>query len=163
MALSHTTVASQMSSLYTTLKSAPDVDPTPAWVQAFMINYNADSIKGTVSPPAVTLVPMASLLNFVVSLDFGVTSTNMSNAIANYWSAQLTFGTGVACGNIVSITNDAMKIAPTIKAYLDSQISNGKTPSYDHLFAYIESQVNTIIWTVTEVCVSPVVYTCSVS
>ena len=164
--LNHLEVATKINTDYTSQKDDHLNLVLDRWMNNWMTVYDEDSLNGTMSAPSVKLVSFRPLLEFDRQNGI-ITASNWATAISNYWQAQLTKGTPTLCGNnIVSITNDAAKIQPTIESYLLSQISTEKLPYYDQVFAYIESQVNTIIWTVTELggvgCSQPISYSVSV-
>lgn len=148
----------------------PFFPPDPvydAWVLKFVDVYDADSIAGTTSQPSVSLVSMKNLLYFNVS-NSTLTSTNFATVVSNYWKQQITPGAPILCGGtIVSIVNDAEKIKSPIENYMKTLISNEKLPYYEHLFSFVEAQVNSIIWTVTELdgagCAVPTNYSVTVS
>lgn len=158
MPLNYSDVASEMNSFYDILKttyrsnSNPNrklypKDPKNKWVQEFMTKYDNDSINGTMSMASVKLVSMRELLEFSPP-----GCNKMGSAIARYWTAQVTHGVPSSCGGgIASVVNDADKIGPAINAYMCGLPGNIKsTPYYESLFRFIESQVKSIIWTVTE-------------
>ncbi len=156
MALNSVSVASQMNSFYNTLKlntisnspgkSYPD-DPKTKWVDAFMSYYDKDSVNATMSKPSVVIVSMKSLLKFSPP-----GCDKMGTAIANYWAAQITPGAPSSCGgSVASVVNDATKIGPLINSYMCGLPGNVESkPYYGALFSFIEAQVKTIVWTVTE-------------
>lgn len=161
MSLVFSTVSANMANVYTALKTDKITDninqtpyprpPLTQWMDGFKLHYDTNSIAGTFSEANVVMVSMQSLLGFVnIGPSCDVVAGNMSNAIAAYWTAQVTPGAPQHLSAISSITNDAAKIAAPIKAYMCSQTSTLKTPSYEHLFQFIENQVKTIIWTVKE-------------
>lgn len=187
MSLNSSAVASAMNTFYETQKAdindpgpnsgsgtdqVPFVnDPVPPdeWVLKHQDVYFADAQAGTPSQPSVLIADGAhhGLLYFDVLNDV-VTASNKAQSISNYWQAKLTFGTPILCGGtIVSITNDAAKIKAPIEAYLLSGGAVAQDPPYAHEYAFIESQVKTIIWTVTELdgkdCVVPTDYTVTVT
>lgn len=164
MSLVYTSVALNMTNVYNALitdtTSTGDQTPYPKqpltqWMDGFKLHYDTNSIAGTFSEANVVMVSMPALLGFdnnskIVCANNGSVGDNMADAIAGYWSAQITFGAPQHLTAISSISNDASKIAQPIKAYICSQTSSPKNPSYEHLFQFIENQVKTIIWTVTE-------------
>lgn len=178
MSLVYTSVALNMTNVYNTLKtdtiSVGDQVPHPKapltqWMDGFKLHYNANSIAGTFSEANVVMVGMPALLGFnnisnIVCASAGSVGDNMANAIAAYWSAQITPGAPQHKSRIVSISNDAGKIAAPIKDYICSQTSTLKTPSYEHLFQFIENQVKTIVWSVTETNeITPTTYPVTIS
>jgi len=161
MSLNHSSVASNMSSFYNILKTDYDSkpgdnserrnypkDPGDKWMKKFMDVYDSDATVGTMSKPSVVLVSNKSLL------EFSPPGCNlMGTAIANYWSSQITPGSPSACGGgVASVVNDAAKIGPAINGYMCGLGGNypESKPYYNALFSFIESQVKSIIWTVTE-------------
>jgi len=161
MPLNFITVSANMNSVYTSLKLDKKSDnanqvpypktPLTQWIDAFKLHYDTDSNAGIFSKVSVKMVTNQPLLGFVnTGNSCAGPATNMAKAISDYWVAQLTKGTPTVLDVIVSVTNDAGKINAPIKSYLCSQVSTSKTPNYEHLFQYIESQVKTIVWTVEE-------------
>lgn len=161
MSLNFPVVSSQMNDIYTGLKLDKQSDnvnqvpypkaPGTQWVVAFKMYYDSDSIAGTFSKASVVMVSRPALLDFINTGNSCASApTNMAKVITDYWVSQLAFGTPQILTSIVSITNDASKINAPIKDYLCTQVSTLKTPSYNHIFQYIENQVKSIIWTVTE-------------
>jgi hypothetical protein len=145
--------------------------PSPAdeWVLNFQDVYFADAQAAIPSQPSVLIADGAdkALLYFSVLNGIG-TATNKARAITDYWSAKLAHGTPIMCGvTIVSITNDASKIFTPIEGYMLGLTSVLTTPSYEHLYSFIETQVKSIIWTVTELdgalCADPTSYPVTVS
>jgi len=158
MSLNYSSVASDMSDFYITLKTdyVPKSsngrknypkNPSDKWVEKFMSVYDNDSISGTMSKSSVVLISNKPLLKF------SPPGCNlMGTVIANYWSSQITPGSPAVCGGSVSsVTNDAAKIGPAINGYMCGLPGNIESkPYYNALFNFIETQVKSIIWTVTE-------------
>jgi hypothetical protein len=185
--LSYSGVSSGMASFYQTQhddivspptnettggKQVPFVaNPAPAneWVLKFQNIYFADAQAGTPSQPSVLIADGAGkdLLYFSVT-NSASTATAKAQSITNYWMSKLIPGIPILCGStIVSITNDAAKIFSPIEGYMKGLSSTVSTPNYEHLYSFIEGQVKSIIWTVTELdgyqCSVPTSYTVSVS
>lgn len=175
MGISYSSIASQMTSFYNSVKtdydSKPDDNsdrkpypkaPGHKWVEEFMSVYDSDSTAGSMSKPSVVLVSMKSLLDFDPP-----GCDKMGTVIANYWSAQITPGAPASCGGGVSVSNDAAKIGSAINGYMCGLGGNypEATPYYNHLFKFIEDQVKSIVWTVVETGTGngPCSYTVSVS
>lgn len=161
MSLNFVTVSANMSGVYTALKDDKTSDnanqtpypkaPSTQWIDGFKTHYNSNSIAGTFTKASVVMVSMPALLGFVnIGPSCDIVGGNMAKAITDYWTAQITKGTPQVLDVIDSVTNDASKISAPIKSYICSQTSTSKTPSYEHLFQYIENQVKAIVWTVTE-------------
>lgn len=160
MALNYSSVASQMANMYVGLKEDKTqdnpnqvpypIDPGTAWMDNYISFYDTDSNAGDFSMASVVMVPMSELLRFDNQGSVCDGDDMMAAKISEYWVAQVTPGEPQIGSAIVSVSNDAAKIRSTISAYLCSQESTLKTPSYEHLFEFIESEVNSIIWTVTE-------------
>ena len=105
----------------------------------------------TPSMPSVVLAPPAGSFRLP-------RSTSMSNPMAiglecaRYWSLAIAPGAPSVLSSIVSISNDASKIAEPIAAKLTT-LSGGDTmlsPAYAEFIDCIYSEVKTIIWTVSE-------------
>lgn len=161
MSLNFITVSLNMTNAYTALKTDTQFDnpnqvpypkaPGTKWIDDFKLHYDNNSNAGTFSFTSVVMVSLPALLSFIgTSNSCAGTAANMAKAISDYWAAQLTPGTP-RFSSITSVTNDATtKINVNIKNYLCAQVSTTKTPNYEHLFQYIENQVKTIVWTVSE-------------
>jgi len=181
MGLNSSSVSTNMANFYEAQKNnmvypggsqPPYVDypnPSDEFILKFQDIYFADAQSGECDKESVIISDGANkdLLYFAVQNNI-ITASNFASAISNYWSAKTTHGTPLLCGNtIVSITNDASKIKTPIEAYMLGLTSSEKNPPYNHLFSFIESQVKTIIWTITELsgpeCTTPTSYTASVS
>lgn len=157
MSLNYIQLSNELNNYYKTMKNnlvtdlQPNQKPYPAnpspayeWVDNYINVYDTDANNGVFSATSVVMLSSPSTLRYIP----GVYNA-MAKPITDYWKLQLTQGAPMYDG-IVSITNDAAKIEAPISAYLNSLTSTLKTPSYEHLFSYIETQVKTIIWTVTE-------------
>jgi len=153
MSLNYALLSSNMNDTYDFLKNDYDThgvnqkqfpkDPGTTWMYDFCTNYDTYAQTATFNPPAVSMISSPSLLNF--------TNKTMGTVISEYWAAQLIQGTPSYCSSISSISNDASKIASPIDDYLAQLgIMNESSPYYEHLFSFIENQVNSIIWTISE-------------
>jgi len=147
MALDYVTLASNMASAYDVLKASPSVNPGNSWVQSFKTYYDGDATAGTFAPAAVSMTTNQPLLDFVVSNSTN-TPTVFAKAITDYWVSQTTPGTPQFAG-IISVTNDASKIETPIR-YILLGNSTLSTPPYESIFSSIETEVKSIVWTVTE-------------
>jgi hypothetical protein len=160
MSLDFSAVSSSMDAIYETQKNNKQADnekqvpyvsaPGTEWMDNYIVIYDADSIAGTFSLPAVLMTSNPSLLRFIVDNENCGGSNGMGQKISDYWASQVAYGVPQNCSAIVGISNDAAKIGPVIESYLCSQTSTAKTPNYEHLFSFIETQVNSIIWTISE-------------
>jgi hypothetical protein len=121
--------------------------PGTEWMDNYVTNYDQDALSGVFSLPAVIMVSNPGLLRF----SYTPRPTTMATQLASYWSSQLTPGAPQFCSSIVSVTNDAAKIEAPIRSYLLGSYNGSElTPHYEHLFQFIESQVKSIIWTISE-------------
>ena len=123
--------------------------PEDKWISNYIIAYDNDANNGIFTAPSVVMVNKPELLIFIAN---SVCSgpDMLAAKISEYWQAQLTPGTPIS-GGIQNITNDAAKIQAPIENYLCTLgTMTETTPYYEHLFQFIELQVKTIIWTVTE-------------
>jgi hypothetical protein len=165
MSLNYAGVSSQIDAVYDTQKNTKQSDnakqvpyvsaPATEWMDNYIVIYDADSVAGTFTLPAVVMVSNPSLLTFENDTKTCGGSNGMGQKIADYWSSQLTFGAPQNCSAIVGVTNDAAKIGPAIESFLCSQTSTAKTPNYEFIFSFIEDQVKSIIWTISESDSSP--------
>lgn len=157
MPLNYITLSSSINSIYEQQKNNlisnnPKQTPYPAptsteWMDNYILLYNADAMQGVFSLPAVVMTPNPNILRF----SYLPRPTTIGTQIAAFWSGQLTPGQPQVCPAIVSVTNDAAKIGPIIDSYLLGLPGNVQNlPPYSHLFQFIESQVKTIIWTISE-------------
>jgi hypothetical protein len=121
------------------------------WMKNYVISYDDDANNAIPTAPSVDIISLPELLIFTNSATCGGPDM-MAAKISEYWQAQLTFGAPVYNG-IISIVNDAAKIKPIIETYMCTlgTYTAASEPHYEHLFQFIENQVKTIIWTVTEV------------
>ena len=120
------------------------------WMNHYITNYDNDANNGDFEHSSVIMVPMPNLLKFQLT---GANCDPMARSLANYWIAEVTHGSPEYDG-IISVTNDAEKIFPIIRDYMCSYAASTgplNLPGYQHLFRFIESVVNTIEWTVTEI------------
>ena len=160
MTLNYVTVSANMDSAYDALKNDKIQDnpnqvpypraPLTQWMDAFKTNYDNDANNGTFSEANVVMTPMPALLEFDNTGSTCSGPNMMAAKIAQYWAAQVTPGTPQHKTSITNVVNDAAKIEAPIQAYLCGSTSVLSTPHYEHLFLFIENQVKTIIWQVTE-------------
>lgn len=159
MSLNYVTLAANMNGTYDTLKSTKQQDnpnqvpypsnPGTKWMDDYIVFYDTDANAGTFSAASVVMASMPSLLIFDNNASACSGPTMMAAKLASYWIAQVTPGTP-QIDTILSVSNDAAKIQTPIETWLCSQTSTLSAPPYEALFNYIESQVKTIVWTVTE-------------
>jgi hypothetical protein len=154
MSLNYSALASSINTEYEDIKTTPDIPAGPRWMEHYKTSYDGDAMAGTFSAASVVMVSNPSLLEFGVSNDPS-TNSNWGASLASYWSSQLTPGVPQVCGAITSVTNDASKIESPIISYLASLGDTERNPPYEHIFEFIENQVKSIIWTVTESDGSP--------
>lgn len=160
MSLNYVQVSSDVLGTYTTQKNNliqdnPNQPPYPApvgteWMDNYIVHYDNDANNGVFSAPSVVMVSSPEILRFD-NLSAVCGGDNMMAAkISEYWISQVTFGQPQYV-SIVSITNDAAKIRAPIENYLCTYPGGQESsPYYEHLFNFIEQQVKTIVWTVTE-------------
>ncbi|UOK16788.1 hypothetical protein [Vibrio phage phiKT1024] len=171
MSLNYISLSANILSTYNSQKDNRIQDnleqvPYPApvgteWMDNFIIHYDNDANNGVFSSPSVIMKSDPEILRFNNNGQVCGGTDMMASRIASYWESQLTFGTP-QYSSITSITNDASKIKQPIEDYLCSYPGGSESsPYYEHLFLFIESQVKTIIWTVTENGQPP--YTVSIS
>lgn len=160
MSLDYITLSSNILSTYTSQKNNRIQDnvnqvPYPApvgteWMDNFVIRYDQDSNNGVFSASSVIMVSNPEILRFDNNSQSCGGPTMMAAKIVEYWKSQVTPGTPTMT-SIQSIENDAQKILSPIENYLCSYPGGiESSPPYEHLFNFIEQQVKTIIWTVTE-------------
>jgi len=149
MSLNYSAVASAISSEYNDIKQTPGTPAGDRWMSFYTSTYDSDANNGSFSASSVVMVSNPSLLEFNVSNDTS-TVNNWAKSIADYWVSQVTPGSPQNCGAITSVTNDASKIESEIANYLSGLGDIERTPYYEHLFEFIENQVKSIIWTVSE-------------
>ena len=164
MSLSYSSLSSNIYNYINNMgtKDNPDVlenqayyPPDPdgyEWINSnFAVNYDSDSNNGTFSETSVVMVSDVDTLKFIPDIGSSCPSTNtMAEAIGDYWIGQVTFGSP-KYDSIISVSNDASKIKSIISIYMCSmEFTSASNPPYEHLFSYIETQVKSIVWTVTE-------------
>lgn len=142
------------------------VSPTSStvWMDNYVLRYDQDANNGVFSAASVVMVSSPELLRFNNYAVACAGDDMMAAKISEYWISQVTFGEPQMDG-IVSITNDAAKIRAPIENYMCSYPGGiESSPYYEHLFNFIEQQVKTIIWTVTELSGGvPTPYTVTIS
>lgn len=160
MSLNYVTLSSNILATYNTQKNNLIQDngnqvPYPApvgteWMDDYITHYDNDANNGIFSLNSVIMTSNPELLRFDNYIQACNGDDMMGAKISEYWISQTAFGVPQYDG-IISITNDASKIRAPIENYICSLIGNIEyTPYYEHLFSYIENQVKSIIWTVTE-------------
>lgn len=178
MALDYVTLSANILSKYVEQKdqrrsdnvkqiSYPYLDnPTSGtvWMDNYVDDYDTDANNGVFSAASVVMISQPELLRFNNYAVACGGDDMMAAKISEYWMAQVTFGSPQMDG-IISITNDAAKIRAPIENYMCSYPGGQEsTPYYEHLFKFIEQQVKTIIWTVTELSGGvPTSYTVTIS
>ena len=136
------------------------------WMDRYIFLYDDDANRGEFDHRSVIMDHKPELLRFYFNeyWEGGIRCDPMPRGITDYWMAQLTHGEPAFCepahgeprnGRIVSVTNDAAKIFQPIRDYM-CNYGRGSgwyhPPPYEHLFKFVEEQVNSIEWTVTERC-----------
>ena len=157
MSLSYPTVSTALNNYYENMKNKvvsdlnegqasypPDPSPENEWISNFASVYDIDALSGVPTETSVLIVSDVSTLSFDL-----IDCSSMASSISAYWENQLTFGTP-KYDSVISITNDASKINSTISSYVCGLVSTEKNPPYEHLFLFVENEVKSIIWTVTE-------------
>lgn len=174
MALNYVSLSANILSKYTEQKDNRIQDnenqvPYPApvgteWMDNYVLRYDQDANNGVFSAASVVMVSSPELLRFNNYAVACAGDDMMAAKISEYWISQVTFGEPQMDG-IVSITNDAAKIRAPIENYMCSYPGGiESSPYYEHLFNFIEQQVKTIIWTVTELSGGvPTPYTVTIS
>ena len=151
MALDYVTLASDINNIYEEIKDPSFTeDPKTYFMEQQSIKYDADANNGDLSADSVVLHSNPESLHFDVINDT-ITATRWADVIRDYWVGQTDFGTPQYGGTINSIVNDGDKIHSNIVTYLLSLTSIPKEPPYEHIYEFIENQVKSIIWTVTEI------------
>lgn len=154
----------------TNLVENPTGKPSPKppgteWMDSYILNYDNDANNGVFSMASVVMSSLPNDLIFDTSTPVCGGPDKMGMKISDYWAAQTEMGEPQVGVSIASVVNDAAKIGPLIEAYLCSVVSEVSNPPYASLFEFIELQVKTIIWTVTELSPtgSPIVYPVTIS
>ena len=151
MALDYVTLASNVNNVYNEIKDPNFTgDPKTYFMEQQSIKYDTDANNGDLSADSVVLHSNPTSLHFDVINDV-ITATRWADVIRDYWVGQTDFGTPQYGGTITSIVNDATKIHTPIVDYLLSLTSVPKDPPYEHVYEFLENQVKSIIWTVTEI------------
>jgi len=168
-------LANDMNTIYQSIKSNKitsyptqvpyPTDPGFLWKNAWAVNYDVYANAGLFSELSVVMTPNSPTLLF----NYGVYNADLmiADKISKYWQEQLTPGVPVFKSSITSITNDAVNIRIPIENWLiarNQSVSILSAPSYLEFVQFIQDQVNTIDWTVTEGSgVSSTTYTVNIS
>jgi len=166
--LSYTSLASSLSSNYTTMNagnqgvgtqikypSSPGTKWVDHWITAYDTDANAGTFStgvisgGTTTATAVVMVSSPNLLKFTATQVCN--GTNMIGAkVSAYWASQTTKGAPQFLTTISSVTNNASNIQATIDSWMCSRTSVSSGNAYEAMCSMIETAVKSITWTVTE-------------
>ena len=144
-------VASKLDDKMRAMERGSDI-PTDRTFMDFLQQVLDDGFqKGKPSLDNVDITSASGSL-FIPMSKFELQALHIGNACASYWVSAITPGIPEACDSIVSVVNDAGKIAPVITSKINALAYSLKVrePYYEDMIKIIFDAVKTILWTVTE-------------